>query len=340
MPYPSNPKLGQDLQRLKAVSVDMGKDPALVQASGGNTSLKEQGVLWIKASGKSLALSDQDDTFIPLALDRVLEEAASPDEFSLGLQSLSKNDLRPSIETTMHALIPHAVVLHSHAIDIIAISLLPEAQTRIRDALNGINWHWIPYQRPGKPLTQEIINALDRQPADVFILANHGLVVGASNPDEAAALQAEVTQRLRQTAREYMDVNISEISKVLASLDGAYLPESSVIHSLAIDPWSLELAQRNPAYPDHVVFCGVRPWVKGFAEIPRSIETKYGLIPGVGVFLLPAANAATQAMLQAQAEILLRIPPGEEINLLTDHQCDELLNWEAEKYRQDLVKSV
>ena len=318
----------------------MGRNPMLVQASGGNTSLKEKNSLWIKASGKWLARADQEDIFIKLALDEVRGAAYESSDLEVDMQSISNTELRPSIETTLHSLIPHPVVLHSHAIDIIAISLLPEAQTRIRDALNGINWHWIPYQRPGKPLTQEIINALDRQPADVFILANHGLVVGASNPDEAAALQAEVTQRLRQTAREYMDVNISEISKVLASIDGAYLPESSVIHSLAIDPWSLELAQRNPAYPDHVVFCGVRPYVKGFAEIPRSIETKYGLIPGVGVFLLPAANAATQAMLQAQAEILLRIPPGEEIYLLTDHQCDELLNWEAEKYRQDLVKSV
>jgi rhamnose utilization protein RhaD (predicted bifunctional aldolase and dehydrogenase) len=137
-----------------------------------------------------------------------------------------------------------------------------------------------------------------------------------------------------------MDVNISELSKSLTLIDGAYIPKADVIHSLAIDPWSLELALRNPAYPDHVVFCGIRPWVMSIAEMPPSHDTKYGLIPGVGVFLLPAATAATEAMLQAQAEILLRIPPGEETNLLSDYQCDELLDWEAEKYRQNLVKTA
>jgi len=335
-----NSEQSHGLLGLKAISVAMGKNPALVQASGGNTSVKENGVLWVKASGKTLALAQQDDIFIPLCLNQVLKEALNPNQRCPVLQPLSNTGLRPSIETTLHALMPHTVVLHSHAIDIITVTLLPQAQYKLHDALKGIKWHWIPYNRPGKPLTQEIAKALDQSSADVLILANHGMVVGASTPEDAMALQIEVTERLRQTAREYIDVNISELSKSLTSIHGAYLPKADVIHSLAIDPWSLELAMRNPAYPDHVVFCGICPWVMGISEIPPSTDTKYGLIPGVGVFLLPAANAATEAMLQAQAEILLRIPPGEEIYLLSDDQCDELLNWDAEKYRQNLVKSV
>jgi len=223
---------------------------------------------------------------------------------------------------------------------VIAISLLPQAQIIIQEALEGIDWHWIPYKRPGKRLTKEIAEALDRQTVDVFVLANHGLVVGASTPDEAAALQAEVTHRLRQTARQYHEVNVLELSRRMSFIDGAYLPKADVIHSLAIDSWSLELAKRNPAYPDHVVFCGVRPWIMNSTANPPSINTSYGLIPGVGVFLLPAATAATEAMLQAQAEIFLRIPQNQEISLLSDDECNELLNWEAEKHRQDLVKSV
>jgi rhamnose utilization protein RhaD (predicted bifunctional aldolase and dehydrogenase) len=60
----------------------------------------------------------------------------------------------------------------------------------------------------------------------------------------------------------------------------------------------------------------------------------------VGVILLAAASAAAEAMLQAQAEVFLRIPPGRSVNLLSDSQCAELLNWDAEKYRQALEKAA
>ncbi|MFM7326818.1 MAG: class II aldolase, partial [Nodosilinea sp.] len=172
-----------------------------------------------------------------------------------------------------------------------------------------------------------------------LISANHGLVVGGASPDQAAALQAEVSQRLRQTPRPYAHANQGDLTEQLATLAGARLPQAPVIHSLATDPWSFELAQGNPPYPDHVVFCGVRPWVVT-APTPPTGGTAYGLIPGVGVILLAAASGATEAMLQAQAEVFLRIPPGHPVNLLSPSQCAELLNWDAEKYRQALEKAA
>ena len=326
-----------NLDKLKILSVTMGKDPSLIQATGGNTSLKENGVLWVKASGKNLSNALQEDIFVPLDLAQVLGEIHNSEDRDFSFQPLSGPGLRPSIETTLHALMPHPVVLHSHAIDVIALSLLPEAQVTLAAALGDLAWHWIPYCRPGKPLTRAIAAALARHPADVLILANHGLVVGGASPDQAAALQAEVSQRLRQAPRPYADANLGELADRLTTLAGARLPQAPVIHSLATDPWSFELAQGNPPYPDHVVFCGVRPWVVT-APTPPTGDTAYGLIPGVGVVLLATASAATEAMLQAQAEVFLRIPPGHPVNLLSDSQCAELLNWDAEKYRQALEK--
>ena len=40
-----------ELDRLRKLSARVGSDPLLVQAAGGNTSLKDKGVMWIKASG-------------------------------------------------------------------------------------------------------------------------------------------------------------------------------------------------------------------------------------------------------------------------------------------------
>ena len=104
-----------NLDKLKILSVTMGKDPSLIQATGGNTSLKENGVLWVKASGKNLANALQEDIFVPLDLAQVLGEIHNSEDRDFSFQPLSGPGLRPSIETTLHALMPHPVVLHSHS---------------------------------------------------------------------------------------------------------------------------------------------------------------------------------------------------------------------------------
>ena len=41
-------------------------------------------------------------------------------------------------------------------------------------------------------------------------------------------------------------------------------------------------------------------------------------------------------MLMAQAEVFLKIPANKKINYLSDKHCDEILNLESEKYRENL----
>ncbi len=56
---------------LRGLSARVGSDPLLVQASNGNTSIKLDGILWIKASGKWLAHSMQEEMLVPLKLAEV-----------------------------------------------------------------------------------------------------------------------------------------------------------------------------------------------------------------------------------------------------------------------------
>ncbi len=48
-----------EISALLELSARIGADPMLTQASTGNTSIKLDGVLWIKASGKWLARAKQ-----------------------------------------------------------------------------------------------------------------------------------------------------------------------------------------------------------------------------------------------------------------------------------------
>ena len=329
------------LKELALVSSRMGSDPMLIQGSGGNTSLKEGPTLWIKASGTRLLDAMQENIFVPVDIDLALGQVDADkrliDQSSCGSPQA---DLRPSIEAPLHALMPHRAVLHSHPIEIIALSLLVDAQSILRDQLSDLRWAWIPYARPGVPLTSEVSKALASRPADVLILANHGLIVGGDTPEIAFALQSEIVRRLARVSRPYLGPKLSTLNQFLQLFPNSRVPNKEVIHSLATDQISFRTAQLNPPCPDHVVFCGTRPWIISSISSRPPQSATYGLIPDVGVILLKDCTSMTESMLQAQAEVYLRIPPGRQVNLLSDEQSTELLGWEAEQYRQAMANAA
>ena len=103
-----------ELGPLRKLTARVGGDLRLTQASTGNTSMKLDGVLWIKASGKWMADALEEGILIPLNLAEVRRDCLS-------------RDIDPavhypgaSVETAMHAVLPHRVVLHVHCVNTIA----------------------------------------------------------------------------------------------------------------------------------------------------------------------------------------------------------------------------
>src|SRR5436305_11549730 len=98
---------------LLEMTARLGADPLLTQASTGNSSMKLDGALWIKASGKWMADAAREDILIPLNLAEVedcVRKSVDPAERFSGA----------SIETAMHAVSPHAVIVHVHCVNTIA----------------------------------------------------------------------------------------------------------------------------------------------------------------------------------------------------------------------------
>jgi rhamnose utilization protein RhaD (predicted bifunctional aldolase and dehydrogenase) len=70
-----------ELSALACLSANVGRNALLVQAATGNTSLKLDGVLWIKASGKWLAHATKEEIFLPVSLTetlRLIEQGIDP----------------------------------------------------------------------------------------------------------------------------------------------------------------------------------------------------------------------------------------------------------------------
>src|SRR5579864_6567122 len=71
---------------------------------------------------------------------------------------------RPSIETLLHAFIPEACVIHSHADAICSLTNTVRGAEIVAEALGG-EVAIIPYRRPGFVLSQEVGRALAERPS-------------------------------------------------------------------------------------------------------------------------------------------------------------------------------
>ena len=60
----TNSSIEEDLKKFKEVSFKLGSDKNLVQAAGGNTSMKINNSMFIKASGTWLQDSLEKDIFV------------------------------------------------------------------------------------------------------------------------------------------------------------------------------------------------------------------------------------------------------------------------------------
>src|SRR5215475_11309464 len=166
------------LHELCQMSARVGKNMLLVQGAGGNSSLKDGDVLWVKASGTWLADAVTKDIFVPIALSGARAALARGDERA-PLAPGAETTLRPSIETSLHALMPHPIVLHVHSVNTIAWAVRTDAREEFARRLEGLAWRWLDYHHPGLPLASVVNHTLGQHKADVLVLGNHGLVVGA-----------------------------------------------------------------------------------------------------------------------------------------------------------------
>jgi rhamnose utilization protein RhaD (predicted bifunctional aldolase and dehydrogenase) len=326
-----------EFSALKNLSARIGADPLLVQAAGGNTSLKHEGVMWIKASGTWLKDATARDIFVPInheALQTALvkNDPACEACTDFVLADLNATGLRPSIETTVHALMPQRVVVHVHCVNTIAWAIRSDAKLRLAGKLRDFNWAFIPYARPGLPLANAIAPRM-KPGIDVLILGNHGLVVAAETVAEAERLLDGVVKTLTKPARAAVPPNLTALHLLCKGTH--YAPaESNETHALATDIFTLEKGKRSVFYPDHVVFLGI--------GVATEIESGAALIalPGKGVLIRKDAKWAVEPMGRCLADVMRRVDADDPLIALDAEAIERLVNWDAEKYRQGLNMGI
>lgn len=309
----------------RTLSARLGQDPLQVQGPGGNTSIKDGAAMWIKASGTELANGEDPSIFVAVDRQAALAEAGGAGDGTCAATVLDPtNTMRPSIETTFHALFDWKVIAHTHSVATLSHAVTPEGRAVAKAKLAGLPVAFAPYRKPGLPLTTAIQAAITAE-TQVVVLENHGLICAASSVAECDALIRDVEARLAMPVLIAPDFGMPDSP----APDGYVWSQEAT--ALALHPRLQALALAGSYWPDHVVFLG--------PALPTSTHSgaPVVLVPDVGVALKTDATAAQKAMLICLRDVLTRLPEDWEPEAIGGEAEAELLNWDAEKYRQALA---
>ncbi len=177
----------------------LGADENLVLHGGGNSSVKSthtnllgenHPAIYVKASGRDMAAIEPDG-FPGLGLDylrklRALSELSDERMLEeLRTHLLCADAPAPSVETLVHAFLPHKFIDHTHSDAILTLTNQPGGAELTRAALGG-DVIVLPYVRPGFKLAQAVAAAFEANPrARGMVWAKHGIMTWGETARES-----------------------------------------------------------------------------------------------------------------------------------------------------------
>jgi len=315
----------------------IGQNRLLVQGAGGNISWKTGDSMLVKASGTWLADAVKKDIFVEVDYKSILSSLEQND-FSLTPQVICGSSLRPSIETILHALLPQKIVLHLHAVDILAFLVRETVSDDLSRLIpSTVKYALVDYFKPGPDLAKATLDAISLNPeTQVVFLKNHGIVIGGDDIDELTSLLDDLCSYFVQNV---VDFKIKPEQKSLLAKkipDGYMLPKYDKVQGLALDQKLINRVRNDwEICPDHVVFLGAKAQFYNDSDSQSLIDSNAPFIfsEGLGVYESKDATEAQRLQLLCFYDVSIRISASAEIIKLDQRDVNELLDWDAEKYR-------
>jgi rhamnose utilization protein RhaD (predicted bifunctional aldolase and dehydrogenase)/NAD(P)-dependent dehydrogenase (short-subunit alcohol dehydrogenase family) len=210
----------------------LGGEPRLVLHGGGNTSLKtkatdilgyEWDVLCVKGSGWDMGVIEPAGLpavkLAPLLEARRLGRLGDEDMVALQRANLlDPGAPNPSIETLLHAFLPHKFVDHTHSTAILALVDQKDSEPICRKVF-GKRLGFVPYIKPGFDLAKAAADVYDADPSvEGLILDKHGIFTFAETAKDAYDLMIEfVTLAEQHVAKGKRPVTPVKLPAALAT---------------------------------------------------------------------------------------------------------------------------
>ena len=190
----------------------LGSDKRITNFGGGNTSTKvamidpltggQVSVLWVKGSGGDVGTMKLDG-FATLYMDKLhaLKDLYRGEQFEdemvayLPHCTFNLNSRASSIDTPLHAYVPHAHVDHMHPDAIIAIAAAEDGESLTKEIF-GSDIGWLPWKRPGFELGLWLEKFCKENPkARGVVLGSHGLFTWASSAEQCYDVTLEIVNK-------------------------------------------------------------------------------------------------------------------------------------------------
>ncbi|KFL26292.1 short-chain dehydrogenase [Devosia sp. 17-2-E-8] len=301
-------------ERLVYRSNILGSDKRVTNYGGGNTSSKIMEkdpltgapveVLWVKGSGGDSA-SIKLDGFSTLYMDKLralkgLYRGLEHEDEMVGYLPHATFNLNPraaSIDTPLHAYVPHPFVDHMHPDAIIAIAASKDSRA-LTQQIFGDKIGWLPWKRPGFELGLWLEKfCLEHPEAKGVILESHGLFTWGDTPRECYETTiAVINQAIEWFEKETegkaifggeavkslpADERRAVAAKLMPKIRGLISEDSHKLGHFDDSPAVLEfvnsknlrpLAALGTSCPDHFLRTKIRPLVIEFDPANPDVD--------------------------------------------------------------------
>jgi rhamnose utilization protein RhaD (predicted bifunctional aldolase and dehydrogenase)/NAD(P)-dependent dehydrogenase (short-subunit alcohol dehydrogenase family) len=281
-------KCTSDLDLRVYTSRLLGQEATLVLHGGGNTSVKvkernavgdEEEILYIKGSGWDLQTIEVGG-FAPVRLATLLKlarlEALSDTQMvnELATQVTRAGAPAPSVETILHAILPHKFVDHTHADAVLAVTNTSDGEKRIRE-IYGDDVVLVPYVMPGFDLAKVCARKFEAEAKSAtigMVLLNHGIFSFGATAEESYGRMIALVDRTEKYLKQHeawdlaspeahgsekpMRLELAALRRDVASAAGSPLVMSSHTDRKFIAfvrAPNVQVSQRGPATPDHIL---------------------------------------------------------------------------------------
>jgi rhamnose utilization protein RhaD (predicted bifunctional aldolase and dehydrogenase)/NAD(P)-dependent dehydrogenase (short-subunit alcohol dehydrogenase family) len=211
----------------------LGGDPRLVLHGGGNTSVKtvmkdmlgeDVEVICIKGSGWDMGNIEPAGLpavrLEPLRKLRALAKLSDEDMVNFQrINLLDSGSPNPSVETLLHAFLPHKFIDHTHSTAVLALTDQPDGEAMVREVY-GDRVAYVPYTIPGFALAKSVADVFDKNPnVEGLVLLQHGIfTVGATAEQAYSRMIAFVTMAEDRLGRQRKPLAKSVLPAKLASV--------------------------------------------------------------------------------------------------------------------------
>ncbi|MBI2881736.1 MAG: bifunctional aldolase/short-chain dehydrogenase [Candidatus Tectomicrobia bacterium] len=267
----------------------LGRDPSLVLHGGGNTSVKirernllgqEEDVLYVKGTGWDLATIEEAG-FAPVRVDPLLSLARLPSLSDPQMVNELKTRMThaaapaPSVETLLHAILPHRYVDHTHADAVVTVTNTEEGRERIRE-IYGESVVVVPYVMPGFDLARAVAERFPEEAGENtvgIVLMHHGVFSFGETAKESYERMIDLVERAERYLAERgawglpppedppsgarLRADLAALRKEVSSAAGfpviLSLRGGSRGRAFARRQDAGEISQQGPATPDHIL---------------------------------------------------------------------------------------